>query len=281
MAATSVENLAPVQADNKSSRRKKAKAEAPTNSAVAPAIPSEVAKEDSLAADADGSSEHPYLRELQKQIRNINKKLSSTQKIDAIIAEHSGVSLDDLVAQRKINHDQKAAALKKPQLQAQLNQLEEQLTHYRQFDTDYQQKLTKQKEELSATHQKELEKFTQEHQAKATSTGATELRQKLLTFSQFLRAAAHRRSLEAEADAEINRAFEGILLLVYGGDDKAVDAALNLIEGSSEQVPSVDGETLSYSCKSNPSISCGYRCYSPEIALSMLYTVTCQISYSS
>ena len=48
------------------------------------------------------------------------------QKVDSIIAENPGVSLDDLVASRKINNDQKAQALKKPVLQVQLAQLEEQ-----------------------------------------------------------------------------------------------------------------------------------------------------------
>ena len=44
-------------------------------------------------------------------------------------------------------------------------------------------------------------------------------------------------------------ACEGTLLLVYGGDQKAVETALNLIEGSDEQVMSIEGTLLPVKCK--------------------------------
>ncbi|CAK3855637.1 Hypothetical predicted protein [Lecanosticta acicola] len=245
MAAAAVENPVPVNADSKSARKKKAKAEA-TNGAnhSATAVPEEPSKDSSNMADNDASSEHAYLKELQKQIRNVNKKLSAMQKLDAILAENPGVSLDDLVAQRKINIDQRAAAQKKPQLQAQLAELEERQEHYRKFDADYQTKIGKLREELASQHQQELEKVRQEIRSESVNTSESELREKLLVFSQFLRAAAHKRNIEEEADTDESRAFEGTLLLVYGGDQKAVDAAVNLIEGTQEQVPSIDGIPL-------------------------------------
>ncbi|KAF2167997.1 hypothetical protein M409DRAFT_65561 [Zasmidium cellare ATCC 36951] len=247
MAAPAVENPVPVTGESKSARKKKAKAEAANTSTngtghPAAAVPADASKDDSVVAEAD--SDHPYLKELQKQIRNINKKLTAMQKLDSVLAENQGVSLDDLVAQRKINTDQKAAALKKPQLQAQLAELEERQEHYRKFDSDYQVKFSKQRDELASQHQQELEKVKQELRAEATSTTSHELRSKLLLFSQFLRAAAAKRTIEEDADTDESKAFEGALLLVYGGDDKAVDTAINLIEGSDEQVPSIEGSPL-------------------------------------
>lgn len=251
MAAPAVENPAPVTSESKSARKKKAKAEAAVASTngtehAAMAVPGDVPKDDSAMAEAD--SEHPYLKELQKQIRNINKKLSAMHKLDAVLAENPGVSLDDLVAQRKINTDQKAAALKKPQLQAQLAELDERQEHYRKFDSDHQVKFGKQRDELVAQHQQELEKVKEELRAEVLSTASQELRSKLLLFSQFLRAAAAKRTIEEDADTDESKAFEGALLLVYGGDHKAVDTAISLIEGSNEQVPSIEGIPLPVTC---------------------------------
>jgi TolA-binding protein len=241
---------------SKSARKKaKAKADAQAGSSTgangsATAVPQTVSKDASAVADADGSSsENAYVKELQKQIRALNKKISGMQKTDAVIAENPGVSLDDLVAQRKLNQDQKAAALKKPGLQAQLLDLEERIEHYRKFDADYQTKLDKQKTDLTAAHQKETEKLRDELRLESVSASTAELRKKLLTFSQFLRAAAAKRTVEEDADSEESRAFEGALLLVYGGDNKAVDIALNIIEGSNEKVISIDGDQLNFDCK--------------------------------
>lgn len=202
-------------------------------------------------ADALASSESPYVKELQKNIRNITKKLAATQKTDALIAEHPGVSLDDLVAQRKINTDQKAAVLKKPQLQAQLSQIEEQIQHYRKIDSEYQTQLSKQKTELGAAHAQEVEKAREEARRQERSAQEASLRSKLLIFSQFLRAAAAKRAEEEQVDSDESKAFEGALLLVYGGDDAAVDAAIKIIDGSSDKAPSIDGTPTSVSCESD------------------------------
>lgn len=238
--------------DSKSARKKrekKAAEAASSTNGTAPVVPQDVSNETSAVPDADCSTEHSYVKELQKQIRNINKKLAGMQKTDSVIADNPGVSLDDLVAQRKLNNDQRSAALKKPGLQAQLTDLEERIEHYRKFDSDYQTKLSKQRDDLSAAHLKEIAILREQLQLEAAAATAGELRKKLLTFSQFLRAAAAKRTVEEEADSEESRAFEGALLLVYGGDSKAVDAALNIIEGSSEQVPSIEGIPLQIDCK--------------------------------
>jgi hypothetical protein len=180
---------------------------------------------------------------------HIDPTQNAMTKLDSILAENPGKSLDELLASRKINADQKAQASKKPALQASLAQLEEQIAQYKKIDADYQSRMSAQHSHLTSSHQAEIEKM------KADLTGQLEdqlnsaLRQKLLTFSQFLRAAAAKRVIEEEADSDESKAFEGALLLVYGGDDKAVDAVMNLITGSDEQVPSVEGELLPVKCK--------------------------------
>jgi hypothetical protein len=170
------------------------------------------------------------------------------QKVDSIIKENPNVSLDDLVASRKINQDQKAQALKKPQLQSQLANLEEQLAAYRKIDSDYQAQLAKEKDTLLTSHVQELDKLREETREDARQEAKKELRNHLLTFSRFLAAAANRRSRGDDTSPEA-RAFEGVLLLVYGGDKIAVDAAEKVITGSGDIVAGVDGSSTSITCK--------------------------------
>ncbi|KXT17687.1 hypothetical protein AC579_9038 [Pseudocercospora musae] len=266
MAAAAVENPMPVTGESKSARKKKAKAEAAAaNGSVndAVATPQAGSKDESAAAE-DVSGEHAYIKELQKQIRNTTKKLSSLAKVDTIVSENPGVSLDDLVAQRKINNDQRAAAQKKPQLQAQLADLEERVEHYRKLDQDYQAKLTKQRDELASQHERTTAKLREALSQDAFETAQKVLRQKLLTFSQFLRCAAAKRNAEEAVDDDESRAFEGALLLVYGGDQKAVDTAMNLIDGSSDTVPNIDGEPLQFTFAQVKEVSLKYTPFANE-----------------
>jgi hypothetical protein len=173
------------------------------------------------------------------------------QKVDSAIAENPGVSLDDLVASRKINNDQKAQALKKPALQAQLVQYEEQLTQFKKFDAEYKQKTAAEKEVLQADHKQELEKLRETLKAEAAAEAQKAFKDRFLTLSRFLRAAAARRQLEDD-DTDVTKAFEGALLLVYGGDAAAVSAAEKLIEGTEDQVPSTEGVPLNVTCKCRP-----------------------------
>lgn len=200
------------------------------------------------AADG-GSYANVQIQLLLKNVRNINKKLASMQKTDSVIAENPKVSLDELVAQRKINADQRASALKKPGLQAQLSALEEQITQYKKLESEAQSQLQKQEKELTTKHQQELEKIKEDAKREAVAGGDAELKRKLMIFSQFLRAAAARRNAEEDAELDENKAFEGALLLVYGGDQKAVDTAVSLIEGSDDQVLSIEGTPLPVKCE--------------------------------
>ena len=102
---------------------------------------------------------------------------------------------------------------------------------------------------LDDNDQQELDQVKESMTLDGVTTSAAELRKKLLVLSQFLRCAAAKRTVEEEADTEERRAFEGALLLVYGGDQKAVETAVNLIEGSEELVPSIEGVPLSVKCE--------------------------------
>ncbi len=203
-----------------------------------------------------------------RNIRNINKKLvglvsciyhcddtdrsmlqNATQKVDSIIAENPGKTLDELVASRKINNDQKAQALKKPSLQASLAQLEDQIAQYKKFDQDYQSRITTEKAALETSHKEDLEKLKGASFAEAKIKAKNDEKEDMLVLSKFLRAAAARRQNGDDTSIE-SRAFEGALLLVYGGDASAVVAIEKLIEGSGDKVPAIDQELLDFTCTS-------------------------------
>lgn len=178
------------------------------------------------------------------------------QKVDAIVAENPGVSLEELVASKKINADQKAQAMKKPALQANLAQLEDQLGQYKKIDQEYQEKLSAEKEQLLSSHKTELEKLKEVAKAEATSEVQKSVRSRLLTLSRFLRAAAARRQQEGAALSEETQAFEGALLLVYGGDAGAVTCIEKIMDGADDVVPNTEGTPLSVTCaySSDPSL---------------------------
>lgn len=255
MASAAVQNPVPA-GESKSARKKKAKAEAATNGPEQPlADPSQAtAKDDSThaAEGSDETKEHPYISGLAKQIRNLNKKLASLSKSDAIVAENKGVSLDELVAQKKLNADQKASLQKKPQIQQQLAELQDQVTQYRKFDADYQSQLSKQRAELEEKHERETAELRDSLQASGLETGKKELKSKLLVFSQFLRCAAAKRVDEANQNSAESKAFEGALLYVYGGDELAVETALKVIEGSDDMVPGIEEENSGVKCELSP-----------------------------
>ena len=171
------------------------------------------------------------------------------QKVDLIIAENPSLTLDELLSSRKINSDQKAQAQKKPSLQASLAQHEEQVAQYKQFDEDYQKLISTEKAALESSHKDELKKVKEAAISEASVGSKKEVKESLLVLSKFLRAAAARRQGGDETSAE-NRAFEGALLLIYGGEASAVEAMEKLIAGSDEKVPTVDQILSDVTCKS-------------------------------
>lgn len=178
---------------------------------------------------------------------------TNASKVDNIVAENPDKSLDELVASRKINADQKAQLLKKPALQASLTQLEEQIAQYKKFDQEYKIKLQTEKAELEKNYteraSKELEEAVSSAKSEVSASAVKEQQDNLLLLSQFLKLAAIRRGEDETAEREESKALEGLLAQVYAGDASAVAAMLSLIQGSSETVLSVTGETLTVTCK--------------------------------
>ncbi len=129
-----------------------------------------------------------------------------------------------------------------------MSQFEEQLAQFKQFDDESQKRLTSEKSALETSHKEELEKAKDASVAEAKAEGEKQSKDNLLVLSKFLRAAAAKRQGGDENSPE-NRAFEGALLLVYGGELGAVTAMEKLISGSDEMVPTVDGVPSDFSCK--------------------------------
>ncbi|KAI1412281.1 hypothetical protein F5Y13DRAFT_45608 [Hypoxylon sp. FL1857] len=246
MPSSAVQNP-PVQTESKSAKKKKAKAErteSPAPSALSvPEKPASVAGQ-----EGQEESSNPYIRELQKSIRNVNKKIANASKTDAIIEQHKGKSLDDLVNEKIINADQRAQRLKKPQLESQLAQLEEQLAQYKKVDEEYRARVATEKASLEKSLTEKFEKEKTEVISELKEQTAAESKKTqhdgLLVLSQFLRLAAARRTEEADAGLDENMALEGVLLNVYSGDENAVSTMIKLIEGSEEKTHSVTGEEL-------------------------------------
>lgn len=152
------------------------------------------------------------------------------------------------MAEKKINPDQKAQALKKPGLHAAASQLEEQIGHYKQLVAHYEERLASQKAALEKAHKEELDALRGKIAAEAAESNKAAVKQQLLSFSQFLCAAASMRRAGDETSLE-SRAFEGVLYQVYGGTPEAVESILKLISGEDEKVVTVDGEALDFTCE--------------------------------
>lgn len=143
--------------------------------------------------------------------------------------------------------------MKKPALQTQLAQLEEQLAQLKKFDADFQTRIAAEKEALEKNLVEKLEKekadAVQEVTDKAEADVKRTLHDSFLIVSQFLRLAAARRAEEADPMLDENQALEGVLLAVYGGDENAVSAMLKLVEGTDDKTLSTSGEQLETTCE--------------------------------
>lgn len=164
------------------------------------------------------------------------------------------MSLDELVAAKKINADQKAQIQKKPALQAQLTQLEEQVQIYKKLEEEFKARLEVEKAEFEKAFMdranKELEEKVAAAKKEAYASAEQEQRNALLLLSQFLRLAAIRRGdEEADASLDENKALEGVLSSVYTGDLKAVETMVNLIQGAEITTVSISADPLKTTCR--------------------------------
>ncbi|KAF7553805.1 hypothetical protein G7046_g7005 [Stylonectria norvegica] len=225
------------QPPSKSSKKKAAKA---VERADSPAPSSVDAAADKTAEGNDDTYESPYIKELQKNIRNVNKKITNASKTDSLLNQNPGKTLEELVAARIINNDQKAQILKKPALKAQLAQYEEALIQYQKVDEQYRTRSASDKAEW----EKSLEKVKADAVAEAQEGFQKTLNENLLLLSQFLRLAAFRREEAKEPESDESQAIEGVLLAIYTGDEGAVSSMVKLVQGSEDQIWSVPGEQL-------------------------------------
>ncbi|KAM3077345.1 hypothetical protein ACMFMG_006695 [Clarireedia jacksonii] len=248
--ASAVAKLAAPLVESKSAKKKKAKSSESSEAPKPPAPATEKAPSNGAteSANGDGTYESPYIKELYKNIRNVNKKITNASKVDNILAENPGKSLDELVAARKINADQKAQILKKPSLEASLAQLEEQIAQYKKFDQEYKTKLVQEKAEFERSFTERANKETEEKVNAAKEAVAKqkdeEQESNLLLIAKFLCLAALRRSPENDPNLDENKAIEGLLTQLYSGDENAVSAMTKIIKGSDEVILSVTGEEV-------------------------------------
>lgn len=186
---------------------------------------------------------------------------TNASRTDSLIEQHPGKSLDELVAAKVINGDQKAQILKKPALLEQLKQQQAQLDIYRKIDNDYKTRLATETSTLEKTLTEKFEADKSEaiREAKDAAEAAAKaaVHNALLTLSQFLALASHRRTEQPDSTEPENLALEGVLLGVYSGDDTGVASMIKLVEGSSEQTKSITGEDLPTTCRCSTGASLG------------------------
>ncbi len=195
-------------------------------------------------------SSNPHMKELNRQIRNVHKKLAASSKADSVILENPGKSLDELVAAKKLNADQKAQVLKKPQLQSQLVQLEEQLSQFRAFAQELEERFNQEKAMLIQEHETEVTQLKQDagNNKEEPKHNPQGIEEGLKIISDFLHAAAFKRSqtdLQNDLMDEA-RAFEGALLLVYQGNEASITTLHNLIDGTDDKVPDTEGNLTNF-----------------------------------
>lgn len=133
-------------------------------------------------------------------------------------------------------------------MQAELARLEDQVIHYRKFGKDYEDRFAKEKSTLEDSHAEALAKVKLEAADEATTTMLTKFDDDLLVLSQFLHAAAAKRQ-DDELDPVEKAAFEGVLLLVYQGNNAALAAFKNIAAGSDKKVSNTEGDQLDFTYK--------------------------------
>jgi hypothetical protein len=164
-----------------------------------------------------------------------------------VVAENKGKDLEQLVAEKKLNADQKAQLQKKPQIQAQVTQLEEQLNQYRSFAQELEDRFSQEKATLVEAHEAEIAQLKEEAAAKAQEQegNSKKLDEGLKIVCDFLHAAASKRSFVDEEKAE-RQAFEGALLQVYQGNELSVTTLQNLVAGTDDKVIDTEGNPVDF-----------------------------------
>ncbi|KAK5949800.1 hypothetical protein OHC33_009189 [Knufia fluminis] len=229
-------------ADSKSAKKRKAK----TNFANAP--PAETSNEGQVkvngtSTEDDGGS--PYLKELQKQIRNVTKKLTAISKTKTTIAETGEADLDTLVRTKKILPEQRSQIEREPQLQQQLKDYETRQKVFLEFSQDLEARYEKEKDALKEAHEAEIEKLKEEGTQTSTKDSETKVREALQITCQFLHAAAFQRQKE-DVDQVESDAYEAVLFHLYQGNSTAINTLSNVVAGTDDKITNNTGEELDY-----------------------------------
>ncbi|TGZ77719.1 hypothetical protein EX30DRAFT_374367 [Ascodesmis nigricans] len=176
--------------------------------------------------------EKKFMVELAKRLRKSTKKLESIEKDEEKIKD---LSPEEISTTMILNKDQLKKIEQKPITQAvhtelvELNKLyNEQLAVLQEIEDER----TKQFEEkLAAEVKKAREEGRQEGREEVTN----EAKDKVTSLVKFLRLAGYRRSIPSEI-TEDNQAIESLLVLLYSGDEIAIEACNKLSGSSSDKV---------------------------------------------
>lgn len=155
-----------------------------------------------------------------------------------------------------INKDERKKIADKPitkaihkELQEVYDKLKEQIdTEERVWEHKVENQQRQFDERLEASIKQAKDETFRRGFAEGTQNSINEGRNKVLTLVKFLRLAGFRRSVKSDIP-EDDEAIEQVLVLVYTGDDSALDTCWKLSDGSPDMV----GE--------NHNISCNHRCY--------------------
>lgn len=177
---------------------------------------------------------------------------SNASKTQSVILENKDQSIQQLLAAKIINADQKRQVDNKPALEAELSRTEEQLSQVLKLDEEWRAKVASAKTETEKALTDKYEQEKADAIAEVKSKADAEVKQALedgfLVLSQFLRLAANNRVEAEDSQEDANRAIEGILLSVYTGDQAAVAAMSKLYHGSDDTTAAVDGTPLQTTC---------------------------------
>ncbi|CAN8104554.1 unnamed protein product [Discula destructiva] len=237
----------PTQDNSKSAKKKKAKAALAAEERTASPAPSGSPVQGTSVAGND-SSESPYIRELRKIIRNTTKKIVNASKTQSIILENKDKSIEQLLAAKIINADQRRQVDNKPALEAELARTEEQLAQVLKLDEEWRATVASVKADTEKSLTEKYEQEKVDAIAEVKSKAETDVKEALeagfLVLSQFLRLAAKRRQEAENSEEDSDLAIEGILLSVYTGDHAAVAAMSKLYQGSDDTTAAIDGTPL-------------------------------------
>ncbi|KAG0130237.1 hypothetical protein HOY82DRAFT_579332 [Tuber indicum] len=221
---------------NASRGKKKGKGGGGGTPSPAPELTQDKTADSTNDVKAGEKGEKEYLKWITKQLKKHTKKLDSIAKSEEKIKD---LPEEEKATTKIINVDERNKIIGKPVTLAVYKELKECYENLLKASELEDKRLEAERVEAQAR----LEKAVDEAKAEAQKETDEAARAKILTVVKFLRLAGHRRNNKS-ADEDEDEAIERVLVLVYGGDQSAIDACLNLSNGSEEPV---DGFQVSYS----------------------------------